>query len=85
MPLVQPAVELIQYHYIEPIMPQHSHDHHHDHSHAHAHRHAPGERHPHAEAASSLLRFSVAQRLLIALALSVAMWLTVGWAIGWGF
>jgi uncharacterized membrane protein YccC len=81
MPLVQAAAKLIQYHYIEPTMPQHSHDQHHH----HAHRHAPGERHPHAEVSSSLLRFSVAQRLLIALALTAAMWLAVGWAIGWGF
>lgn len=87
MPLVRVAVELIQYHYIEPDMSQHAHDHSHNHAHdhGHAHMHAPGERHPHAEAAPSLLRFSVAQRLLIALALSVAMWLAVGWAIGGGF
>ena len=85
MPLVGAAVELIQYHYIEPAMSHHSHDHLHAHGHAHAHQHAPGERHPHAEAALSLLRFSVAQRLLIALALSTAIWLAVVWAIGWGF
>lgn len=85
MPLVLAVAELIQYHYIEPTMPQHSHDHHHTHSHAHMHMHAPGERHPHAEVSPSLLRFSVAQRFLIALALSVVMWLAVGWAIGWGF
>ena len=68
-------------------MPQHSHDQPPGHGYldSHAHSHAIGERHPHAEAASSLLRFSVAQRLLIALALSAAMRLVVGWAIGWGF
>jgi len=55
------------------------HTHHHDH---HAHTHAFGERHPHAEAGASLLRFSAPQRLAIAAALSLLIWAAVFWAIG---
>jgi hypothetical protein len=51
--------------------------------HLHAHAHPPGERHPHAQAAPSLLRFSVAQRLAIAVVLAALLWVAVFWAIGW--
>jgi hypothetical protein len=57
---------------------QHSHSHHHP-----THTHAPGERHPHAQVTPSLLRFSVPQRLAIALALAAILWAAVLWAIGW--
>ncbi|GEM_PF-1883139 len=61
-------------------MPAHQHIHSHHH---HTHAHPPGERHPHAEVAPSLLRFSVAQRLAIAVALAALLWAAVFWAIGW--
>jgi hypothetical protein len=53
------------------------------HAHSHEHIHAPGERHPHARAAWSLLRLSVFERLAIAAALAVILWAAVFWAIGW--
>lgn len=60
-------------------MPSHQHAH----DHTHAHTHAPGERHPHAEASLSLLRFSAMERIGIALALTAILWAAVFWAIGW--
>jgi hypothetical protein len=51
------------------------------HRHDDHHLHPPGERHPHAEAAPSLLRFSVPQRLMIAAVLAAAIWAAVLWAI----
>jgi hypothetical protein len=50
--------------------------------HQHSHTHGPGERHPHAEVSPSLLRFSVLQRLAIAVVLAALMWGAVFWAIG---
>lgn len=57
--------------------------HHHAHGHTDVHTHAPGERHPHAEASPSLLRFSAMERVGIALALTGILWAAVFWAIGW--
>jgi hypothetical protein len=50
--------------------------------HIHPHSHAPGERHPHATVSPSLLRFSVFERLAIAVLLAVILWGAVVWAIG---
>jgi len=49
-------------------------------SHSHPHHH-PGHVHPPAATALSLLRLSVAQRLMIAAAGIVVLWLAVYWAM----
>jgi len=65
-------------------MSAHAHQHSHDHEHGHAHAHAPAHAHDHSARRSdpgvSLLRMSSLQRLAIALALVVAIWLGVFWA-----
>jgi hypothetical protein len=55
------------------------HDHHSHHDHHHRH---PGQAHPPAAVHPSLLRLSAAQRLGIAGAAIVLMWLLVLWAGG---
>ena len=45
------------------------------------HHHAPDHSHPPAAVAPSILRLSVAQRLMVALGLSAAIWAAAIWAI----
>ncbi len=55
-------------------MPTHVHDHHH-------HHHHPGEGHPPASIAPSILRLSAVERLAAAAVLIVLIWAAVFWAM----
>jgi hypothetical protein len=54
--------------------------HHHPHGEPH-HHHRPGEAHPAAEIAPSLLRLSAAERLAAAAVVIALMWAAVFWAV----
>ena len=47
----------------------------------HAHHHPPGEGHPRASVAPSILRMSVLERLAIAGAAIAVLWGAVAWAV----
>jgi hypothetical protein len=55
----------------------HSHDHDHGHVHVHAHSHGPATPHPAQTAPWSILRMTVAARLLAALVVSAGLWAIV--------
>lgn len=57
--------------------------HSHAHPHSHAHSHAPGQHHPPARPAPSLLRLSAWQRLAIALPLAGLLWAATALVV-WG-
>jgi hypothetical protein len=52
------------------------------HSHKHHHHHHVGSIHPPAAVLPSLLRGSLAQRLVIAASVTAPLWLCVLWAMG---
>jgi hypothetical protein len=54
-----------------------SHDHDHDHGHAHAHSHGPASPHPPQAVHWSILRMTIAGRLVAALAASAGLWAIV--------
>jgi hypothetical protein len=51
--------------------------------HPHGHHHRPGEGHPAAAVAPSILRMGALQRLGIAAVLIALIWAAVLWAMGW--
>jgi hypothetical protein len=53
------------------------HDHHHHHSHGHAHSHGSASPHPAQAATWSILRMTVAARLVAAFAVSAVLWAAV--------
>jgi hypothetical protein len=59
----------------------HDHDHHVHADHEHHHHHAPGEGHPPATIAPSILRMGVAERLVAAGVAIVVIWAAVFWAM----
>jgi hypothetical protein len=57
------------------MVPPHAHSH--EHGHTHAHSHGPASPHPAQAAPWSILRMTVAARLIAALVVSAALWAVV--------